>query len=99
LLTALAISLGAPFWFDALNKVVTLRSTIKPGASGSNERSDGGTPSPTTPKEPPRSTLGGVPSSPPVLTLPPVPVHATSIAPLGFEHHTWASGRPDAGIL
>ncbi len=26
LLTALAVSLGAPFWFDLLNKVVSIRS-------------------------------------------------------------------------
>jgi hypothetical protein len=30
MLTAFAISLGAPFWFDVLNKVMMLRSTLKP---------------------------------------------------------------------
>lgn len=30
LLTAFAISLGAPFWFDTLNKFMVVRSTIKP---------------------------------------------------------------------
>lgn len=30
LLTALAVSLGAPFWFDVLNKFMVVRSTIKP---------------------------------------------------------------------
>lgn len=30
LLTALAISLGAPFWFDLLNKIIVVRSTVKP---------------------------------------------------------------------
>lgn len=30
LITTFAISLGAPFWFDMLNKVMTVRSTIKP---------------------------------------------------------------------
>ncbi len=30
LLTAVAISLGAPFWFDLLNKFMTARSTLKP---------------------------------------------------------------------
>jgi hypothetical protein len=30
LLTALAITLGAPFWFDVLNKVMVIRSTVKP---------------------------------------------------------------------
>jgi hypothetical protein len=30
LLTAMAISLGAPFWFDLLNKFMNARSTLKP---------------------------------------------------------------------
>jgi hypothetical protein len=30
LLTAFAVSLGAPFWFDLLNKFVVVRSTVKP---------------------------------------------------------------------
>jgi hypothetical protein len=100
LLTALAVSLGAPFWFDALNKIVTLRSTVKPGAIGSDERSDRGTPSSTTPKDAPRSSGNGVPA-PPSVPQPPQrePVRAMSIAPPGFQPHTWASGHPDAGIL
>jgi len=31
LLTAVAVSLGAPFWFDMLNKIMIVRSTVKPG--------------------------------------------------------------------
>jgi hypothetical protein len=31
LLTAIAVSLGAPFWFDMLNKIMVVRSTVKPG--------------------------------------------------------------------
>ena len=30
LITALAVSLGAPFWFDMLNKFVRIRSAVKP---------------------------------------------------------------------
>jgi hypothetical protein len=30
LITAVAISLGAPFWFDLLNKFIIVRSTVKP---------------------------------------------------------------------
>lgn len=30
LVTALAVMLGAPFWFDTLNKLMVIRSTIKP---------------------------------------------------------------------
>lgn len=40
LLTALAISLGAPFWFDLLNKLMKLRSSIAAG-DGKNDRSSG----------------------------------------------------------
>jgi hypothetical protein len=29
-LTALAVSQGAPFWFDMLNKIIVIRSTVKP---------------------------------------------------------------------
>jgi hypothetical protein len=42
LLTALAATLGAPFWFDTLNKVMVIRSTVKPHekskAEGSEDR-------------------------------------------------------------
>ena len=37
LLTALAISLGAPFWFDLLNKFMVVRSTVKPYEKSSPE--------------------------------------------------------------
>ncbi|MFL6192835.1 MAG: hypothetical protein ACJ75H_01590 [Thermoanaerobaculia bacterium] len=30
LATALAVSLGAPFWFDVLNRIMVVRSTVKP---------------------------------------------------------------------
>lgn len=33
-ITAIALSLGAPFWFDLLNKVVRLRSSIPQASSG-----------------------------------------------------------------
>jgi hypothetical protein len=34
-ITALAISLGAPFWFDILKKIITIKSTGNSGGSGS----------------------------------------------------------------
>jgi len=43
-LTALALSLGAPFWFDLLNKVTNFRATGAPAASS--------TPTPTPTPEP-----------------------------------------------
>ena len=39
LLTALAISLGAPFWFDMLNKFIVVRATVKPKEKSPEERS------------------------------------------------------------
>jgi hypothetical protein len=39
ILTALAISLGAPFWFDLLNKFIVIRSTVKPKEKSPEEKS------------------------------------------------------------
>lgn len=39
LLTAVAVSLGAPFWFDTLNKLVVVRSTVKPKEKSAEEAS------------------------------------------------------------
>jgi hypothetical protein len=39
LITASAVSLGAPFWFDMLNKLIVVRSTIKPHEKSPEERS------------------------------------------------------------
>lgn len=44
LITALAISLGAPFWFDILNKVMVVRSTVKPREKSKEEGSKDPTP-------------------------------------------------------
>ena len=37
LVTALAISFGAPFWFDTLNKFMVVRSTVKPQEKSKTE--------------------------------------------------------------
>lgn len=39
LITAAAISLGAPFWFDTLNRFMIVRSTIKPKEKSPEEGS------------------------------------------------------------
>jgi hypothetical protein len=39
LITALALSLGAPFWFDLLNKFMVVRSTVKPKEKSPEEKS------------------------------------------------------------
>jgi hypothetical protein len=37
LTTIIAVSLGAPFWFDALNKVMVVRATVKPKEKSPDE--------------------------------------------------------------
>ncbi len=39
LLTTFAVSLGAPFWFDLLNKFMVVRSTVKPQEKSRDEES------------------------------------------------------------
>jgi hypothetical protein len=39
LITACAVSLGAPFWFDVLNKFIVIRSTVKPHEKSREESS------------------------------------------------------------
>jgi hypothetical protein len=40
LVTAIAVSFGAPFWFDLLNKVMVVRSTVKPHEKSPEESSE-----------------------------------------------------------
>jgi hypothetical protein len=46
-LTGLAVSLGAPFWFDVLNKFMVVRSTIKPQEKSQETPSKDKRPAPT----------------------------------------------------
>ncbi len=41
LLTVLALSLGAPFWFDILNKLVKLRTSSKVATESASGSGDG----------------------------------------------------------
>ena len=41
LITTLALSLGAPFWFDVLNKFMVVRSTVKPQEKSGAETTKG----------------------------------------------------------
>ncbi|QJW90581.1 hypothetical protein HNV11_14920 [Spirosoma taeanense] len=40
LVTGLAVTMGAPFWFDLLNKVMVIRSTVKPHEKSLEEASE-----------------------------------------------------------
>jgi len=86
-LTALAVTLGAPFWFDVLNKFIVIRSTVKPHEKSPEEGSEdrqknaastpvtGGTTTPAPTR--PASTTGPV-TPPPIKDDP------------NFEPHEWA---------
>lgn len=39
LFTVFAVALGAPFWFDVLNRFMVIRSTVKPNEKSSEEKS------------------------------------------------------------
>lgn len=62
LLTALAVSLGAPFWFDMLGKFMSVRSTLKVKDT-----------SPAPPPDKPLAPPVVVMASAPVATTPPAP--------------------------
>ena len=66
LLTAFAASMGAPFWFDMLNKVTVIRSTVKPHEKSPEEGSKDHQPAAEKPaNETPEEVVdAGVPGEP-----------------------------------
>ena len=86
LLTAFAISLGAPFWFDLLNKFMVIRSTVKPREKSPEEASED--------RQPSRSRL---PQG--TREREPQALGAESAAPESFQAHAWAQGNPQEGIV
>ncbi len=92
LLTAFAISFGAPFWFDLLNKLIVLRSTVKPQEKGAG----------AAPKAP--ETEEKQAASQPVAAAPAAASSATSPPALldnpAFQPHEWTTGGdPQGGAL
>jgi hypothetical protein len=93
LATALAISLGAPFWFDLLNKFMVVRSTVKPHQKspeeGSTDRKESTVTTPTDGG--PTGGGGGA------------PVLAGAAATAGpgpaFQAQEWTSGDPHEGVI
>lgn len=90
IITALAISLGAPFWFDLLNKMMVIRSTVKPHEKSPEEASE---------DRQPRSAVTAAPDSPAPNAGQPAPNAVQAVpAPRAddplFRPHQWA-GRTD----
>lgn len=65
LLTAFAVTLGAPFWFDVLNKFMVIRSTVKPHEKSPEESSEDRqkAPKPSTPSSGTASVAAGLGTS------------------------------------
>jgi hypothetical protein len=85
LLTALAAMLGAPFWFDVLNRVMVIRATVKPHEKSPEESSEDRQ-RPERPRSVPTPTPvdAALPSSPAGIPL------SMDLPPL--------SGRPDNDV-
>jgi hypothetical protein len=105
LLTAFAVMLGAPFWFDLLNRFMTVRSTIKPKAGHAPPAvealparsptpayapvSEGRSPGTSDFRSPVTDTRGAPPQRSP---QPPAPT------PVEFRPHAWRDGQEE-GLL
>lgn len=87
LLTAVAISLGAPFWFDTLNRIMVIRSTVKPHEKSPEEAS-----------EDRQSESGAKPGST-VVNVQTAPIGAGDIETADFEKRQWAEGETEEGDL
>ena len=86
LITAIAISFGAPFWFDLLNKLISIRSSVKP-----EEKTP--TPTPTAGAGAQQQSASSATSAGTsgVASVPDVAI---------FKPHEWASGDdPQGGVL
>lgn len=113
LITALAVSLGAPFWFDVLNKFIVVRSTVKPhekspeeasedhrqrpGSQQSSQRIGGALPGGVT--EPGGGGDGGGGASPGGGAPGGVPAGVPGSGDDAFEPHRWNSDTPEEGVL
>jgi hypothetical protein len=64
LLTALAATMGAPVWFDLLNKMMVIRSTVKPKEKSQEEGSE------DRQNDRAQSVAGAPPSTPPAAAAP-----------------------------
>jgi hypothetical protein len=76
-MTAFAITLGAPFWFDVLNKIMVVRSTVKPAEKSGDEASK----DPTAAAPPAPTTEAAAPAAGPDDAAPPPAPQAAAAPP------------------
>jgi hypothetical protein len=99
LVTGFAISLGAPFWFDLLNRMMVIRSTVKPHEKSPEEPSEdkrGDKDKAIAVTVATEGTAGGAP-----MALASTQSVAGGQAHPGSDYsdHEWSSGFPKAGII
>jgi hypothetical protein len=106
IVTALAVSLGAPFWFDMLNKIMVVRATVKPHEKSPEESSEDrqkskpendGADAATAAAAAVSAALVAAGQSPLARGQPPVQPPPTP-PPLTFTPREWANA-PEDGIL
>lgn len=111
ILTGLAITLGAPFWFDLLNKFMVIRATVKPHEKSPEESSEdrqgqSKDRQPSKDREPPAESraevsTGAAPAAVPREPMPEQVSPTTKVpapAPV-FSPQKWTSGDADEGDL
>ena len=82
--------MGAPFWFDILNKVMVFRSTVKPKSAQ---------PEPAPKKDtPPTETVLTIPTAIRVQELVPAAMTDADLDDALFEPHEW-DDRDERGLL
>ena len=93
LITAFAISLGAPFWFDTLGRIMVIRNTVKPNQKSPNEASD---------DRQADAPAAGASSVRLVVAAETPPATSGAPRPSGggdVQQQEWAAGHPQGGIL
>ncbi|MEO8561806.1 MAG: hypothetical protein ABI601_07005 [bacterium] len=97
LVTALAVSLGAPFWFDTLNRIMVIRSTVKPNEKSPDEGSEDrkqNTPAPNARRDGRGSgTRNTIVVSPATTTATETEGYARDVP------HEWSVGDPRGGVI
>jgi len=100
LITGFAISFGAPFWFDLLNRMMVIRSTVKPHEKSPEESSEDrqtGKDKAKTPTVAPVAIVAVGSDAAPTTT------HSAAGAAIhpgpDYRAHEWSSGFPEGGII
>ena len=99
LITGFAISFGAPFWFDLLNRMMVVRSTVKPDEKSPDESSKDKQSGNNTSKSQPPSTVVVATNG----AASPTTTHSAAGAAIDagddYKSHEWSSGFPEAGVI